>query len=534
MIPTNRLGRTTSHEWVTDSRGAGGRARYSGHPKKCTTASVAATGAILGFTLWVPELASAQPPNFRATFPVERVVGDAFGGTTEHFSIDQHGTLPHVPTEYVTVGMRTLIAGGQGLHILRYGTNYIPLAGGEALFVPVGGNDIVGYSVDTMANGDLLVAGELDDVISGTGQFNVFVCRMSRNLATIYWSKLLPGSRNGMPSVTARELRDGSIVVAHNEWPDPNGDIRPGFGRLTRLDAASNLIWSKRFAVPNAPYGLIRFADVRQEPASAGNDLWVAGSATSFLFSTAMLLEIDVNSGCPLGECGALYPHPSYDNTSFASLYFDQRPALSVYSIVAAGAALGGDLVSPTLPRVLDVSWIGAAPNWDRVYDVDMTPAPTALTVRRATSPGGAAQILVAGTQAPFLLGIQNARLLSLDANASGAFSFGRIYGNGVPPYTSFNDICDAQVMVGGRHADVNGDGVVDFFDPIELYFTPNGSSCAVPFTAADLGPGTSIYFCPECLPEERIMDVALMNVPTASHDRTICRYRMPDAIRWP
>ncbi|MEP0847736.1 MAG: hypothetical protein HRF50_13075 [Phycisphaerae bacterium] len=528
-IDLTRTDRTsgTSNDRVTDRAAA--RLRSSGRRLNPAVALTAA--AVLSVTA---DVSYAQQP-LTTQIPVERTVGDGFGGTTEHYSIDQHGTLAVSPTEYVSVGMRTLMSGGRGLHVLRYGTNHIPLSGGEALLVPVGSTDIVGYSVDTMANGDLLVAGELEDTLSSNGLMNVFVCRMSRNLSTIYWSKLLRGSLSNTPSVTARELRDGTIIVAHNEWPAPNGDLAPGYGRLTRLSANGALIWQRRYGVPNAPFGQIRFADVRQEPQSSGTDLWVAGSATDLFDSQAMVLEIDLNGGYPLGECGYLYPHPDFENTSFASIYFDQRPSSPFYTMVCAGAAIGANFSDTARPRVIDLPAGGGAANWDHVFDTYMTPAPTALTVRRGSYASSPARVIVAGTNTQSLSSVQEACLIELDGNSSGAFSHGWTFGNGVPPYTRFNDIADAQVMVGGRHADINGDGVVNLLDPVELYYAGRGaSSCAERFEAPDLGPGDWAYFCPQTTPEEQIMDFALMDAPHASYDQTICRWRLPDPVAAP
>lgn len=531
MRATNQAIRTSTADGTVHSAGAL-REAAPGRDRAPRLASLAIVGALVAPFLMpsASECLAQTVSSPIAAMPIERIVGDVFGGSTEHYSIDQHGTLAVSPTEYVSVGMRTLMAGGRGLHILRYGTNHMPMAGGEALLVPVGSTDIVGYSVDTMANGDLLVAGELEDTISGSGLMNVFVCRMSRNLSTIYWSKLLRGSRNNTPSVTARELRDGTIIVAHNEWPDPNGDLAPGFGRLTRLSANGALIWSRLYAVPNAPFGQLRFADVRQEPQSGGNDLWVAGSVTTLFASEAMLLEIDLNGGYPLGECGYVYPHPDFENTSFASLHFDQRPNSSYYTIVAAGAALGANYWDIARPRVLDLPATGGAANWDHVVDTYMTPAPTALTVRRGSYATAPARVIVAGTDSQPLTSVKEACLIGLDANNFGAFSYGWTFGNGVPPYTSFNDITDAQVMVGGRHADLNGDGAVNLLDPVELYYAGRGaSSCAERFEAPDLGSGGWEYFCPQTQPQEQIMDFALMDTPHASYDQTICRWRLPD-----
>lgn len=531
MTATNRRRQITRLDWMTDPQAVPSRARQHGRRVRHTSA-VAALSAAVACVGWATHgAAMALPP-----LPVERVGGDTGGGSTEHYSIDHHGSV-FSPTGFVSVGMRTLSGGGRGLHIVRYDPNYVPLLGGEVLLLPAGMTEMVGFSVDTMANGDLLIAGKLNNVSNPLG-LNVFVCRMNSALTVIRWNKLLRGTYNEYPSVTARELRDGTIIVAHNEGSDdPNADLGPAFGHLTRLTANGGLVWSRRYAVPNAPLGQLRFADVREGPQSGGGHLWVAGSASPLLARTAMLLELDPNTGEPVGECGSLYPHPAFENTSFASLYIDQLPGATQYSIVAAGTAVGLDIADMPQPRVVDVSATCVPPNWDHVYGVYMTPAPTAMTLRWSST---ATRIFVAGTEASSLSSDRRACLLSLDATASGAFLSGRIFGNGTPLNTAFNDIADSLALVGGRQADVNGDGLLNYQDPVDVYFVGGGgSSCSEGFVAATLGPGTWTCFCPASQPDEQMMDWPLMGAPVQSDNRIICRYKLPNpdhgkAFRWP
>jgi hypothetical protein len=480
--------------------------RESSFSSGCTTA--------LPMLVLLAALGAAASAQVSLNPPVERTHADAAGGRTEHFSIDQHGPR-YNPIDFVSVGAREIPGLGQGLHIVRYNAGHNII--GEALFVPPGSFDIVGYSVDTVANGDLLVAGEIDDQYSGTGLLNTFVSLISNDLSTVFWTKLLPGTLNRRPAVTARELNDGTFVVVHNEWPDYGGDIGPSFARISRLDAVGNLIWSRLLAVPNAPLGQLGFLDVAQEPGPNGN-LWAAGWCSSFLTREALLLNIDLASGCPLGEGGWKYPHPAFEQTWLTAVRFDRRPDGS-FTMVAAGAAVGLDISDIPRPRVLEVPAFGGAANWDHVFDVYMVPAPTALVVTRGSFSYGPVPVTVAGTFMQWLSPVEEARVLKFSTNTPGAAQ-AWAFGNGSPPDTRFNDIADGQVMIGGRETNPA---------PADLYYAGRGvSSCAEPLTAADLGPGTLGFVYPDCYPQELISDLQLMSISTTSLSNTICTYRPP------
>jgi hypothetical protein len=450
--------------------------------------------------------------------PLEQVITDQLGGATEHFSIDQYGTAAW-PTEYVSVGRRELPGGGYGLHVARYTRTHSMLA--ESVFVSQMGSDLVGYSVDTMANDDLLIAGEMRDA-ADPPTMNVFVCRMTRDLLPL-WGLQLKGSYNGRPAVTARELADGSISVAHNQWPTPGGDLEPGYGRLTRLSpGGTNLIWSRRYEVPNSAFGQVAFADVRQAPDSNNQgDLWVAGSVSQFLLNEALLLRVRLSDGGCDGDMGFTYPHPLFDNTAFTSLYFDERVGSSFYTIVAAGYAVGSDIFSVARPRVVDVPAIGGAQNWDLLFaNVRMAPAPTALTVTRGAYPTAQARIVIAGTKTSSASGATEARIMGLDPDSvpAGKFVYGYGFGNGAPPETNFNDISDSQVMVGGYRASSAA--------PSDLYYVGRGpSACAAWFHGTDAGPGTFGFFQPDCIPDESLADLTLTDIGAFSAGDVICHW---------
>lgn len=460
----------------------------------------------------------------------ERTVLDANGGTTEHFSIDQHGNTA-LPGEYVSVGYRTLPASGRGLHVQRYNSAMAPIpfaANGEALFVPPGTDDITGYSVETAANGDLIVAGECRDDFSGSGLLNTFVCRMSRDLQTVFWFVLIRGDLFHYPSVTARELADGTIVVTHNAGV-PNGDLVQGVALMSRLTPAGNLIWTRIYSVPNNPLGRIWLADVRQDPAT--RNLWAAGYVAPFINSNALLLNVDLQTGCPEGEGGYVYPHPLFENTAYDAIHIDQRPQSPYYTMVAAGTGWSNDFSAPIYPRITDVPAGGGCYNWDQAYEVELATAPTALSIRRASYATGIGRITIAGAKSAVFSGTTPARTLEVDANAGGAVIACHEYGNGQK--TWFNDISSpAVMMLGGRHSDVNGDGAVDALDPFELYTVGRGASdCARKLLAPELGSGDCTFFFPDCQFEERRLELQLMPVDTVGYGTVICKWTLPDPI---
>lgn len=476
--------------------------------------------ALLPLLSVVGTTASAQ---IGASNPTERVISDTSGGWTEHYSISQRGPL-YNPQEFVTVGARELPGLGHGLHIVRYDAAQTIL--GESLYLPPGSADIVGYSVEVLANGDLLIAGEVDDQYSGTGLLNTFVALMSDDASVVYWAKLLPGTLNRRPSVTARQMNDGTYVIVHNEWPDYGGDLGPTYGRITRLDMNGNWIWSTRLAVPNAPLGQLGFLDVRQEPGANGS-LWVAGWCSPLFGRDALLLNIDPISGCPLGEGGWKYPHPDFEQTWFTALQMDRRPDGS-FTMVAAGGATGLDITDIPRPRVLEAPAFGGGAAWDHVFDVFMSPAPTALVVTRGSINSGPVPITVAGTFNQWLSQDEVARILKFSTNDPGAAqAWG--FGDGSPPDTRFNDLTEGQVVVGGYEIDPG---------PTDLYIVGRGvSSCAERMPAPDLGPGTLGFVYPDCFEDQLIVDLPLMDVGSQSATDIICTYRQPPIInttRWP
>lgn len=454
-------------------------------------------------------LASAQlgpltRPSTTPAPPAERVLSDTMGGSTEHFSIDDG-----FPNEFVSVGMREIPGVGRGLHVVGYNSGHVVLR--ESLFVPVGTADMVGYSVDTASNGDVIVAGEgLDDTDGG---LNVFVLRLTRDLQTVIWSKKLPGSYTGEPSVTVKELADTSIVLTHNEIAPPGGDITPGEGRITRLDPSGNLIWSTRLRVPNTLFGSIELSDIAQAPDGA---LWVAGScsASPTIFETrdALLVNIELFDGCPAGEGGIKFPHPSFEITSFSSLSFDVRPGTGAYTIVAAGPARGNDLfnILPR-PRVVDVPSSGGGPNWDEVYDTAMEPAPSAITVYRANAFNS--NVRLSGTGLNAFTFTDEAKAFSVNTVATAA---ALVSSRGSAAMSArFNDHCDRGPAIGGR--DFGG-------PPADLYYVSSATKCTVDSVAPAMGPGQWSFMYPDCFHDERIEDLPLMDVGSQSFEEVFCR----------
>lgn len=464
------------------------------------------------------EVASAQFGTFN---PTERVIADINGGWTEHYSIDQRGAL-YNPSEFVSVGAREIPGIGHGLHIVRYNASQAVI--GESLLAPAGSADMVGYSVDVLSNGDLLIAGEIDDQYSGSGQLNTFVTLVAGDLSAVYWTKLLPGTLNRTASVTARELNDGTFIVVHNEWPDYGGDLGPTYGRISRLDLNGNLIWATKLSVPNTLFGQLGFLDVRQEPGPNGS-LWIAG----WCGLDALLLNVDLDTLCSLGEGGWKYPHPDFAQTWFTALQMDRRPD-GTFTMVAAGGARGLDIADISKPRVLEAPAFGGPANWDHVFDVHMSPAPTALVITRGSFNNGPAPVTVAGTFSQWLSQDEEARILKFSTNNPGAAqAWG--FGQGSPVDTRFNDITEGQVAVGGHEIDPA---------PTNLYLAGRGvSSCAEKLPAPDLGPGTIAFVYPECIEQLLIQDLPLMEIGAASVTDTICNYSPPPPtgkikITWP
>lgn len=458
----------------------------------------------LALMLATSTCASAQP---LAAVPTERTLADFAGASTVHYSIDQFGPLYNA-SEYVCVGYRETLAGGRMLHVARFDGVLAPIS--ESTFLPPGGTHMAAYSVDTLANGDLLIAGEIDDQYSGANTHNVFVTILSRDLSTVRWTKLLPGTLGGVPAVTARELHDGSIIIAHNEW-NAGGDLAPSFALLTRLDPAGNLIWGRRYRIPNAPIGQIQIADVRQEP--GGGNLWAAGWCSPSIFAEAMLLNIDLNTGCPLGEGAWKYPHPDYDFTTFTAIQFDVRRDTGQFTMVAAGMATTTDINAPRYPRLVDVPAFGGGANWDRVYTTQLTPAPTALAVRRVL-PG--VQFTIAGTTSP-LGSPPGAAALIVDDNAP-ALARRESYSVGGPLSSALFDISDDGARIGSREI---APGLHDSYS-IARY----GSDCATRGNAPLGNPGSLSFAFPDCLAHEHIIDIPLMNLGSQSADTVLCERR--------
>ncbi|MEZ6317628.1 MAG: hypothetical protein R3B49_02570 [Phycisphaerales bacterium] len=477
-------------------------------------ALVAAVGLAAALLPATPALAQIVigPVQGPSLGPVERIAQDTTAGSTEHYSIDEN------PKGSVSVGTREIPGLGRGLHVVRYNAGHG--LKDEALFVPPETWDIVGYSVETMTNGDLLVAGEIKDDYTGFGLDNVFVSRIAADLSAVVWTKLLPGSLNHEPSVTAHQIADGTILVVHNERPDPNGDLSPSYAYVTRLDVNGQMIWSNKYILPGAPLGGIGLSDIGQEPTGPSGNLWAAGWVSTFPISRdPVLLNLDLQFGCPTGEGGWTYPHPVFTTSAFTSIAFDQVPGDPSYTMVAAGPALGNDFntFNPR-PRIVDVPAGGGCPTWDRVYDVLMSPAPTALQVYPPSVPGGATIVKVSGTGQFFGFDDQ-ARLLSMSTNYP-LLAFGSTFGNGNPPDTRFNDLGRLGTLIGGREPTP---GATD------LYYVCDGETkCSEPFAAADLGGGTCAFVFPECIPNQLFADVTLMPIGTASTNKIICRGYRP------
>ena len=463
-------------------------------------------------------MALAQFP-FRSNGPVERSFTDVSGGSTELYSVDFHG--PRLaPTEYVSVGSREIPGSGKGLYIARYSPTHHLISG--AVYVPTGTVDMVGYSVDTLANGEILVAGEIEDdgYSPFGGQLNTFVLRLSHDLQNVVWARLLPGSLNHRPSVTARELQDGTIVVSHNKWPDA-GHNGPGEAYVTHLDSDGELIRCSHFFEPN---GYIWLADVRQEP--NGGNFWAAGTYSAGpLGSQAILLNIDISAGCNAGEGGWLFPHPSFLQTGFSALYFDEVPSSPNYTMVAAGYAWTGDLFDSLQPRLVEVPAGGGGANWDYVYNLQMTPAPTALTVARASYPAGLRHIRIAGTAAYVLGGGPQKAQTLLVTSDDFSIGYDTAYGTNAPADTRFNDISDNAVMVGGRE---NAPA------PSEAYYVKGVTDCAERNPVQGFGPGTLDFAYPDCDNPEQIWDVQLILLGSFTAEDTICRWTVGNNVGKP
>lgn len=369
----------------------------------------------------------APLPTF-ITLPSDKRCGAPASGYQR--SIDAVGP-PFNPTGFITVGERQLSSGQRGLHVVFW--NRFGAIIHERLFrTSVAGERIVGTSVDVAPNCDVLIAGE----ISGGTSPALFAAKMLGSDLQVVWARRLDGDMVSGPTVQADWLSDGSAAIT-GMGRDAQGN--PFRGRLTRLGAAGNTIWSKSYSRFN-PGGADRFTihDLEQAPDGV---IWVCGGISDATGNPAMVMPVNLVTGLPAVNVAGLYPAigmGGFDLTTFTAIKMDPTPGANNGDLLLAGYLSIFNFPSSTLnARAARIDRIvGVAADWDRLYGVSLVPGPSAIGLRRPLSSSSPTDILIAGADQSG----HRARTLDI-AEANGAPIGAQTHGNSAPPYTTFQDI---------------------------------------------------------------------------------------------
>ncbi len=116
------------------------------------------------------------------------------------------------------------------------------------------------HAVATASNGDLLVAGETDELLLVN---SIFVLRLN-SLGQLIWSRVFVGTPflQNRECVTIRELANSDVIVT-GRW-QPGGQARPG--RLIRLTSTGTTVFDITVGPVGLPGAQQNYNDVRELP----------------------------------------------------------------------------------------------------------------------------------------------------------------------------------------------------------------------------------------------------------------------------
>lgn len=424
-----------------------------------------------------------------------------------HHSIDAIGPLAN-PTGFVSVGERTLPSGQRGLHVVRW--NRFGSIVRQRLFSINGTNEtIIGTGVDVNANCEVLIAGK----ISGGAASTHFAAKLDADLDPIWASRLAGDVTNG-PSPQADWLvPDGSAAIT-GMGNDANGN--PHRGRVTRLVGGSgNKIWSRSYGPP-PPTSNQHFAihDLEQAP---DGTLWVCGAYSDTNGMPAMIMPIDFATGTAAMSHAALYPNSPIgvlDSAAFTAIKIDPTPGTNFGDLLVAGHVIVlGFPISSSFPRAARINRVlGVAPDWDRLYNVDMLTGPSAMGLRcPADSSSAPTDILLAGHD------ISRNRARTLDIREIDGSAIGSLtHGNSAPPFTTFRDITPGFDRTTVGHIETtNGAGQ-------QILFGQGG--CPVYVLPADSNSGSNVILQDISSYDEGVGPMTLVEVPVETACTIVCR----------